>query len=134
HRGGVDLNAVDAGISRVAAVTEEALKPYVLDDDDVGGCRGNIEAVGARDQGRGDLAAAAIDGDRLGDGEAAEAARIERIDFAAVGGLRDRAGPSLARRRAAARIDVVADAGDPGARGLRVGGRTRQANRRPGKG
>src|SRR5262249_34107780 len=134
HRGGVDLNGVDAGISRVAAVTEEALNLYFLDDDDVGRCGRDIDAVRARHQNRGDLAAAAVERNGFGDGDGAEAARIERVDFAAVGGLRDGAGPCLARRRAAARIDVVADARHPGARGLRVGGRNRQANRRPGQG
>ena len=36
------------------------------------------------------------------------------------GGLGDRAGKGLARRRAAARVDVIADAGDPGTSCLRV--------------
>ena len=68
----------------------------------------------------------AVDGDRLGDRHRAEAGRIEAVDLAARGGLRDRAGEGLARRRAAARIDVVADAGNPGPGGLRVSRRGRE--------
>ena len=63
----------------------------------------------------------AVDGHRLGDRHGAVAARIQAVDLAARGGLRDRAGEGLARRRAAARIDVVADAGHPGAGGLSLG-------------
>ena len=62
----------------------------------------------------------AVDGDRLGDRHGAEAARIEHADFAVLGGLRDRARERLAGRGAAARVDVVADAGNPGPRRLRV--------------
>ncbi len=67
--------------------------------------------------------AAAVDGDRLGDGDPAEAARVEHGDRAAGRGLDDRAGEGLARRGAAARIDVVADARDPGAGRLGAGRR-----------
>jgi hypothetical protein len=59
-------------------------------------------------------------GDRLGDGNRAEAAGIEHVDLAARGGLGNRARESLAWRRAAARICVVTDAGDPGSGRLRV--------------
>src|SRR5262249_50962094 len=61
-----------------------------------------------------------VDGNRLGDGDRAEAARIQTIDDAAGGGLRDRARERLARCRAAARIGVVAYARHPGARRLGV--------------
>ena len=67
------------------------------------------------------------DGDRLGDGHAAEAARIEDVDLAAGGGLRDGAREGLAGRGAAARVGVVADARDPGPG--RLG--ERQSSRRP---
>ena len=59
-------------------------------------------------------------GDRLGDGHRAEAAGIEHVDLAARGGLGNRARESLAWRRAAARICVVTDAGDPSSARLRV--------------
>src|SRR5205085_9302743 len=47
--------------------------------------------------------------------DGAEAARIEAVDLAADRGLGDCAGEGLGRGGAAARIDVVADPGDPGA-------------------
>ena len=72
------------------------------------------------------LGIGAGDGHRLDDRHGAEAARIEAVDLAARGGLRDRAGEGLARRGAAARIDVVADARNPGASRLR-GRRSRKA-------
>ena len=48
------------------------------------------------------------------------AAGVERVHLAAGGCLRDRARPGLAGGGAAARVLVVADARDPGARGLRL--------------
>ena len=64
---------------------------------------------------------ATVDGDRLGDRHGAKAARIEAIDLAAGGGLGNGAGERLARGGAAARIGVVADAGNPGAGRLSAG-------------
>ena len=54
----------------------------------------------------------------------------KHVDLAGRSGLGDGAGEGLARRGAAARIGVVADAGDPGARRLRVrrGGEQREAH------
>ena len=72
------------------------------------------------DQRRGDVPAA-VDGDRLGDGEPTEAAVVHGVDDASHRGLADRAGPGLARRGARARVDVVPDPRDPGTR--RLGGR-----------
>ena len=63
---------------------------------------------------------------------AAEAAGIEHADLAARSGLGDRAGEGLARRGAAARVDVVADAGDPGPG--RLGGGGARAEHEPGGG
>lgn len=59
-------------------------------------------------------------GDRLDDRDGAETARIENVDFPGRGGLGNRSSKSLARSRAATWIGVVADAGDPGAGGLRM--------------
>ena len=50
----------------------------------------------------------------------AEAARIEHVDGAGRGCFRNRPSKRLARRRAAARIGVIANAGNPGACGLRL--------------
>src|SRR5262249_3083554 len=61
-------------------------------------------------------------------GHRAEAARIEHVDLAARGGLRDRAREGLARCRAAARIGVVAHARDP--RAGRLGVRRDRAQHR----
>src|SRR5262249_56667725 len=65
----------------------------------------------------------AADRDRLGDREGAESTRIQRVDLAAGGGLRDRARERLAGRRAAARVRVAPHAGDPRSRRLCVGER-----------
>src|SRR5262249_44275731 len=90
------------------------------DDVDSGGV--DVNAVGSGGQDRAhDSAAAAVDGDRLGDGDGAEPARIETVDFAAGRSLGDGAGKRLAGRGTAARIDVVADARDPGSGGLSMG-------------
>src|SRR5207237_1240526 len=129
-------DTVDAGVGGVAAVAEQAVEPNVTQGHDVGRLGGDVDSVGARDQGGRDLAAAAVEGDRLRDGHGAEAAGIERVDLAAVRRLRDGARPGLARRGAAAWIGVVADAGDPRARRLRERRRARQpkAERRSDKG
>jgi len=66
------------------------------------------------------LKAFAGDGDRLGNRHSAEATGIEDVDLAAGGGLRDGARERLAGGRAAARVGVVADTGDPGPGRLRV--------------
>src|SRR5439155_12223437 len=71
----------------------------------------------ALDAGRQDTAerTGAVDHDLFRDRHGAESTRIEAVDDARAGGLGDRAREGLARGRAAARVDVVADAGDPGA-------------------
>ena len=104
------LTPVPAPVDREVAQDDRSFAAGV-DDDAVRA--GGEDAAGH---------AVAVDGDRLGDRDGAEAARIEDVDLAAGCGLRDRAGERLAGRRAAARVDVVADAGDPGAGRLRVGG------------
>ena len=67
--------------------------------------------------------------DRLGNSQSAKAARIERVNFAARGGLGYGARKRLARRGAAARIGVVADARNPRAGCLGAGRRTGQDGR-----
>jgi len=101
------------------------VRPFrlLIEDDIVGRCRGDGDAIGSGDQNR-PKRRGAIDGDRLGDGQGAKAARIEAIDLATRSGFGNRAGESPAGGRAAARIGVGADAGDPGPLG--VGRRRRQ--------
>ena len=70
------------------------------------------------------------DSDRLGDGHGAEAAGIETVDLAACRGLRDGAGEGLAGSRAAARVGVVADAGNPSTGRLRMGGNDRHRQKK----
>ncbi|MEI9886387.1 MAG: hypothetical protein WDN08_07760 [Rhizomicrobium sp.] len=79
-----------------------------------------VTPIGAGNHNTGFAGTFAGDGHRLGDRDRAEAAGIERVDLAARSGLGNRAGESLARRRAAARIDVVTDAGNPSTRRLRL--------------
>lgn len=74
----------------------------------------------AIEHGRPTFTCAAIDRNRLGDGQGAVAGRIERVDFAALGCLGDCARECLAGSRATAGVYVVTDAGDPGSRGLGV--------------
>ena len=62
------------------------------------------------------------DGDRLGDGHPPESTRIENVDLARRRGLGDGACKRLARRRAAARIGVIANTGHPSSRRLCVCG------------
>ena len=71
------------------------------------------------------LPVGAVNGDGLGGGERAEAARIEGIDLAAGSGLGDGAGPGLAGSGAAAGVDVVAHARHPCSRRLRLGHRAK---------
>src|SRR5581483_2076099 len=100
------------------------------DDADPGAGDDDAVAAGREDRAQGP---AAIQGDRLGDGHRAEPAGIKAVDLAARGGLRDGAGKRLARRGAAARVDVVADAGNPGAGGLGAGrGGGKQSQRKGG--
>jgi hypothetical protein len=49
----------------------------------------NHDRIGARHQNRRDLAAAAVEGDRLGNSDRSEAAGIECIDLASGGRLRN---------------------------------------------
>jgi len=79
-------------------------------DMDAGGV--DEDAVGP---GREHAAEAALvdDGDRLGDGDGAEAAGVEDADLTTGGGLRDGARERLARSRAAAGVGVVTDPPTP---------------------
>src|SRR4029079_12906473 len=61
----------------------------------------------------------AVEGDRLGDGHAAEPARIEHGDLSARRGLGNGAVAPLARRSAPPRVGVITDPGHPGPRRLR---------------
>ena len=85
------------------------------------GVEGNIDAVRSGMEDRGEHLVT-IDRDRFGDGQRAEATGIEAVDLAVHGRLRDRTREGLARRRAAARIGVIADTRHPGPAGLRVSG------------
>ena len=68
----------------------------------------------------GDARGVTVDADRLGDGHRAEVARIEHVDFAAGGGLRQRRGEGQAGRHARARIGIAARRRrDPGLARLR---------------
>ena len=72
-----------------------------------------------------------INGHCLGNGNRAEAAWIEDIDFTAFGSLRNRARKCFAGGRAATGISVVTDARDPSARCLSIGrGDARDKERR----
>ena len=106
-----DIDAIQSG--------SQPLDVEAFEDDRVGRPRADDDAIGAGHQYAG-LEALRADRDRLGDGHGAEAAGIEHVDLAGRGGLGDRARKGLARRRAAARVGVVADAGDPGTSRLRV--------------
>src|SRR5262249_52232293 len=110
---------VDADQAGAGAVDGETAHVH---DDGSGRRRGAVVDVYTVGAGRQDGAerAAAVEGYRLGDGDGAEAARIEAVDLTAGGGLRDRSGEGLARRCAAARVNVVADARYPGSRRLRM--------------
>ena len=98
-------------------------RPEPLDVEaaqDHGAARGvDDDAIRARHEHAG-FEAFTRDRDRLGNRDSAEAAGIEDVDLAASGGFRDGAGERLAGRRAAARVDVVAHAGDPGPGSLRM--------------
>src|SRR5207244_603074 len=76
------------------------------------------DSIGPAGQNRGN--AATVNSDRLGNGDSAEATWIEGIDFAADKSLGDCARESLAGSRAAARVDIIADARYPRARRLRL--------------
>ena len=60
-------------------------------------------------------------GDRFGDRHGAETARIEAVDLAGGRRLGDCPSEGLARCCAAAWVDVIAHAGDPCPRCLRIG-------------
>src|SRR5439155_26499602 len=62
----------------------------------------------------------AVNNDGLGNDDSAESARINAVDLAVDGGFRNRTRKGFARRSAAARIRVVADARHPRARCLRL--------------
>jgi len=87
------------------------------------GSTGNIDidAVGSGTEYRSERTSA-IDSDRFRYSDCPVAGRIEAVDFAVGGGLRDGPCKGFAWRRAATRIDVVAYAGDPGAGRLGVSG------------
>src|SRR5688500_17685118 len=89
----------------------------VLEPDDVrgAGVDGHAGAAGREDAA---LGSTAVDGERLGDGDRAEAARVQHAEHASRGSLGDGPREGLARRGAAARIGIVANAGHPGAGGL----------------
>ena len=99
-----------------------------LNDLCVGRARTRVIHVDSIGTGRQDRAegAAAVNGDRLGDGYRAEAAWIDAIYFAAVGGLGNRARECLAGGGAAAWVCVVTDAGNPGTSCLRLGKRSKR--------
>src|SRR6185312_16422821 len=111
---GKEPDAVDAAVAR----TGYSIDPQVAEDDIVACSSLHDDAVGARDQHRGNLTAAAVDGHSLGDSDSAKAAGIERVDLAARRRLGDRAGKGLARCRAATRTDVDGDGPHPGPRRL----------------
>src|SRR5437660_334277 len=84
----------------------------------------DVEAVcAAGKDGRPARAGAAVDGNGLGYGQSAVAARIQHVDFAVNERLRDSTGEGLARGGAAARVGVTAGARHPRPRGLRMGQR-----------
>ena len=72
------------------------------------------------DHHRGNSTAAAVDGDRLGNGHRAKTAGVKRVDFSARRRLRNGAGEGQARSRSAARIGVVTDTRYPRSRRLGV--------------
>lgn len=109
---GGDADAVQAGA--------EPFNVESAENDEVGGIRdGDDDAIGSRDQHAG-LAAFRRDGDRFGDSHGAETAGIENVNFSADRGLGDCAREGFTWRSAAARICVVADAGDPRTGRLRM--------------
>jgi hypothetical protein len=61
-----------------------------------------------------------IEDDRLGDGDGAEPTGVQCVDFPVRGGFGNGSSESLARSGAAARVGIVANARDPGPRGLGV--------------
>jgi hypothetical protein len=107
---GREVDAVDAERGPRAVNREVAQN----DDDGVGrGCRAvvDVDAVRGAGEDRAEARAVrAVDGDVLRDGDGAEPARIERVNLAARRGLRDGTGEGLTGGRAAARVDIVADA------------------------
>src|SRR5260370_29728434 len=78
------------------------------------------DTLNSRGKNSGDLSLATINGDRFRDGHRPEATWIQDVDFAGGSSLRLRARKGFAGCRAAAWIDIVADAGDPRARCLRL--------------
>jgi hypothetical protein len=116
----------DTDGARHSSTTRDAVDLQVSQDDPGaggGGVDGNAGNAGGENRSEHLMT---VDGHRLGDGHGAHAARIEAVDFARGGGLGDRAGEGLAWRGAAAGIDVIADAGDPGAGRLSAGRCRRQ--------
>src|SRR6185437_1562881 len=98
------------------------------------GIEGDVDGVRSGDEDRAEYLVA-IDSDRLGDGDRAEAAGIDAVDLPVHSRLRNGAREGLAWRRPAARIGVIADTGYPGSTGLRAGGARsqRQGEDRSGK-
>ena len=82
-----------------------------------------------RDVGAITLALRAFDGHVLRDGDCAETTWVERADFATGRRFGNRARVGLARQ-SAARVNVVADAGYPGASRLRLSDRSKREQKR----
>src|SRR5580704_11850385 len=118
HRPRIELNAVEAGAGVTAA--KIALKLHVPNRHDVGRSGRNTYSESVRRPHHRGNSAAAVDGDRLGNGHRAKTARVQRVDFSARRRLRNGAGEGHARRRSAARIVVVTDTRYPGSRRLSV--------------
>ena len=99
-------DSIDTGPSRRAVDID------TMQNDDVGRRRVDDDAIHRRIQ---HTCLNVLAGDRhgFGDGHPAEAAWIDAIDFAAGGGFRDCTGKGLARCGAAARIGIIANAGNP---------------------
>src|SRR5207302_10385326 len=87
----------------VGARAVEPVDAQIAQDHGIACARADVDAWGLRYQNTGDLAAAAVNRDRLGDCDGAEPAWVERIDLAACRGLRNGSGEGLARRGTAAR-------------------------------
>src|SRR5262249_16795946 len=94
--------------------TTDSVDSQISKDDNVVASGLHYDPVGAGDQNRGDLSAATVNGDGLGDGKGAEATWIEGINFASKRRLGDGTSEGLARCRAAAGISVITYARYPG--------------------
>src|SRR5712691_8198720 len=113
----VDMDLSSAYDPDAIAPGVEAHKVKADDVDDVGGTGSDGDPIAEGDEDA-RLDADGLNGDRLGDRDGAKPARIQDVDLAGRGGLRDRAGERLAGSGTAARVGVVADPGDKGSRRL----------------